>query len=192
MKKIIFVTSIIILSGLYSCSKTSSVQHLDDGRKHYRVLVTWTGNRANLVNHASGDTLDVAQDISIDFSVTKGDTSACCVGDKRIIDSIGRYDGSTEFDNADLLSNDSLWAITDGEKGVDTLHIHVLNDEELDYSDYYNSGPKSKVVPPAVSVRLQIFPPNSQTLLFDTTIHMTKEIPPCTENCEFYYSFYLK
>lgn len=175
-----------------SCTKGGQINHFDDGRKHYRILVTWSGNPANLVNHASGDTLDVAQEIAVDFEVFKGDTTACCVGDKRIIDSTGWYNGSTSFDNEDLLSNDSLWAITDGEEGVNTLRINASNDEILDYSDYYNSGPKKKVVPPSVSVRIRVFPPESQTILLDTTIHMVPALPPCTENCSFHYALHLK
>lgn len=181
----VFMAGMAINAGQYSCQKRKSPGHAERHFKNYSVLVTWTGTPDNLVSHMTPANTDVAQSIVVAFDGTKQDTTACCVQNKRK----NYSEGLVGFGDAGLLSDDSLWVITDGEEGIDTLHISAHNGEKLDYSDYYYSGPEGRVVPPEGSVRIGVFPFDRQSLLLDTTIHIIKTVPSCTKDSYFRHFF---
>lgn len=165
------ITVFLSLSGFiisfcfFSCSKSNPVNPVNDGIKHYRILVTWTGNRANLVPGPPGppNYENPNQEVSASFSESDGNGLWCCMFDPRDSSS----SAEVGYTNEDFLKYDSLWSYT--QDVVDSIHIGVFND---------GIQPVTPLAPPAVTIRVRIFPQNSQKTLLDSSFVLTNYFGP--------------
>lgn len=170
-RKAMYICGAIFSLYLYSCSKSNAVDHPRRVYKKYKALVTWTGNSANFVDNPQTTDYDPPQSVSVFFQLRKDDTTSCCVQDKR-----ESYSWAwVAFDNEDFLSYESLWAVTDRKDPIFAGAGNIANIMDIKVTNDETDTAHAKIIPPAVAVRIRVYPEDSQTPLLDTTVTVKED-----------------